>query len=181
MNIVLTGFMGSGKSVIGRKLAKRLNRKFIDTDDLIEKKTGLEIQQIFSSSGEPYFRQLETEVIKEVIKEDNLVIAVGGGAVLSEENMTNLEKNSMIINLQVKPETVFARIKRDKVVRPLLQTEDPLSRIKELLKQREPHYARCNFAFDVSALSVNQAVEKIIQFLKTRIEKNGNSSVYSLS
>ncbi|HCJ67308.1 MAG TPA: shikimate kinase [Elusimicrobia bacterium] len=166
MNIVLTGFMGSGKTVIGKELARKLKRKFVDTDGLIEKKSGLKIYQIFSSSGEPHFRRLESETIEKVTKEENLVIAVGGGAVLKDENMKNLEKNGIIINLKVKPEIVFARIKKDSVIRPLLQTADPLTRIKELLKQREPYYARCNFVFDVSELSVEETVEKIIQFLK---------------
>jgi len=166
MNIILTGFMASGKTVIGKELAQRLKRKFVDTDELIEKKTGLKIEQIFSTYGEPYFRQLESEVISEVVQEDNLVIALGGGAVLREENMKNLEKNGIIINLKVKPETVFERVKKDSTIRPLLQSEDPFKRIKELLKQRELHYARCNFALDVSELSVNEAVKKIITFLQ---------------
>lgn len=167
MNIVLTGFMASGKTVIGKELAKKLNRKFVDTDELIEKENKLKIYQIFSQFGEPYFRQLETEMIEKVTTEDNLVIAVGGGAVLKEKNMKNLEKNGIIINLKVKPETVFERVKKDKVIRPLLQTEDPFERIKELLKQREPYYMWCSFTLDVSELSVSEAVEKIIQFLKT--------------
>ncbi len=167
MNIVLTGFMASGKTVIGKELAGKLERKFVDTDELIEKKSGLKIHQIFSSFGEPHFRQLESEIIQTVTKEDNLVIAVGGGAVLREENMVNLEKNGIIINLKIKPETVFERVKKDNLIRPLLKTDDPFTRIKELLSQREPYYARCNFSLDVSELSVKEVVEKIIQFLKT--------------
>ncbi len=167
MNIVLTGFMGSGKTVIGKELARKLKRKYVDTDELIEKKSGLKIHRIFASSGEPYFRQLEQETIAEVTKEDNLVIAIGGGAVLKDENMKNLEKNGIIINLKVKPEVALARVQKDSVVRPLLQTTDPLARIKELLKHRESYYARCNFVLDVSELSVEESAEKIITFLKS--------------
>ena len=97
MNIILTGFMGTGKSIVSRKLVKRLGMSYLDTDELIEEREGIKISAIFQKKGEKYFRQLETQVIKEVASLDNYVISSGGGVVLREENMTALKKNGFII------------------------------------------------------------------------------------
>ncbi len=99
MNVVITGFMCSGKTSVGKKLAEKLNFDFLDTDDLIENKVGMRITEIFEKYGEPYFRELETQIIKEVSEKDKLVISTGGGVVLREENVNNLRKNGVIINL----------------------------------------------------------------------------------
>jgi len=166
MNIVLTGFMASGKTAVGKRLAKRLKMKFIDTDDLIEKYTRLKIHQIFSLYGEAHFRDLESKIICGVTKKNHQIIAVGGGAVIREGNRKNLSRNGLIINLKVKPNDVLKRVRENKTVRPLLKTKNRLRKINELLKEREPYYRECDFLIDTSDLSVGEIVNKITRLLR---------------
>jgi len=104
MNIVLTGFMGTGKSIVGEKLAQRLGMGYIDTDQIIEEREGCEISKIFKEKGEDYFRKIETEVVKEVSSFNNCVIATGGGVVLKEENIKALRRKGIIISLSANPD-----------------------------------------------------------------------------
>ena len=136
-NIVLTGFMGAGKSVVGRKLADRLGLKVIDTDDVIEEDSGMIISDIFQGHGEQHFRELEKDAVKKVSEFDGHIIITGGGVVINSENIENLRKNGVIIYLHASPEMLYHRVK-DQTHRPLLQVEDPLGKIKELLVIREP-------------------------------------------
>jgi len=168
MNVVITGFMCSGKTSIGKKLAEKLNFDFLDTDDLIENKVGMRITEIFEKYGEPYFRELETQIIKEVSEKDKLVISTGGGVVLREENVNNLRKNGVIINLVAKPETIYERLKKQPGIRPLLNKPNPLEEIKKLLECREIYYKNCDFRVETDNLSVEEIVEKILNFLKTK-------------
>ena len=168
MNVVITGFMCSGKTSVGKKLAEKLNFDFLDTDDLIENKVGMRITEIFEKYGEPYFRELETQIIKEVSEKDKLVISTGGGVVLREENVNNLRKNGVIINLVAKPETIYERLKKQPGIRPLLNKPNPLEEIKKLLECREIYYKNCDFRVETDNLSVEEIVEKILNFLKTK-------------
>lgn len=161
MNIILTGFMGTGKSIVSRKLAKRLGMSYLDTDELIEKREGIKISAIFQEKGEEYFRQLETQVIKEVASLDNHVISSGGGVVLREENMTALKKNGFIICLSASPEVILQRTANNRN-RPLLEVNDQKKRIKELLKIRKPFYDKADFTIDTSNLSSEEIVERIV-------------------
>lgn len=162
MNIVLIGFMGTGKSVIGKKLAQRLSMGYLDTDEIIEEREGGKIFQIFQQRGEEYFRKIETQVIEEVGQQDNYVIATGGGTVLKEENMAALRKNGLIICLSADPETLWRRTANYRQ-RPLLNCKDPRERIKHLLKERKPYYQRADFTIDTSNLSDEEVVERIIE------------------
>lgn len=164
-NIVLTGFMGAGKSSVGRKLVERLGMSVIDTDDLIERSAGMRIFEIFAKHGEPHFRELEKKAVAEASKLENRVIITGGGVVLKEENMKNLRRNGIIIYLHAKPEVIYSRIKHE-VHRPLLQVENPMKKIKELLEYRAPYYANNDFTVDTSELTVEQVVEEILKKLK---------------
>jgi shikimate kinase len=168
MNVVITGFMCSGKTSVGKKLAEKLNFDFLDTDDLIENKVGMRITEIFEKYGEPYFRELEAQIIKEVSEKDKLVISTGGGVVLREENVNNLRKNGVIINLVAKPETIYERLKKQPGIRPLLNKPNPLEEIKKLLEYRERYYKNCDFRVETDNLSVEEIVEKILNFLKTK-------------
>lgn len=150
MNIVLIGFMGTGKTVIGRILAKKLKMKFRDTDLLIEKKEGRSIAKIFSENGEEYFRKLEREVIKVVSRENNAVVSTGGGVVLSQGNMKQLRRNGVIVCLKSKPKVILERIKHQKGSRPLLNKPNPLKEIKSILKERAPYYMQADFVVDTS-------------------------------
>jgi shikimate kinase len=168
MNVVITGFMCSGKTSVGKRLAEKLNFDFLDTDDLIENKVGMRITEIFEKYGEPYFRELEAQIIKEVSEKDKLVISTGGGVVLREENVNNLRKNGVIINLVAKPETIYERLKKQPGIRPLLNKPNPLEEIKKLLEYRERYYKNCDFRVETDNLSVEEIVEKILNFLKTK-------------
>ena len=168
MNIILTGFMGSGKSSVGKKLARALNFGFIDTDAIIEKDVGMSITTIFKRKGEPYFREMESKAIALVSMLDNQVIATGGGVPLRETNMQELERNGMVVHLKVSPENVLKRIGHD-TSRPLLQTKDPLETARAILSKREKAYARCALSVDTDTHSVEEIVEKILQFYKEKI------------
>lgn len=159
-NIILLGFMGTGKTTVGKKLAEELRRDFLDIDELIEKESGISISEIFFNFGEEYFRQLEAEKAKEVSEYENMVIAAGGGIVLREENIKNLRKNGVLICLSASPEVIIARTKTEKN-RPLLNTPYPLETIAELLRFRAPLYARADIMIDTSDLTINEVVAKV--------------------
>ncbi|MBN2097070.1 MAG: shikimate kinase [Candidatus Omnitrophica bacterium] len=165
MNIVLVGFMGTGKTAVAKLLAKSLNMKYICTDEVIEDKERRSINEIFKKSGEVYFRRAEKEVIKKVAELDKFVIDCGGGVILDEENVQNLKTNGKIICLQAAAEVILERTKRNRE-RPLLNTKDPLAKIKELLEFRAPFYARADFFVDTNNLTVEQVVEEIKTKLK---------------
>ncbi|MDR1941745.1 MAG: shikimate kinase [Endomicrobium sp.] len=162
MNLVFTGFMGSGKSVVGRAVAAKLGRKFYDTDILVETSAALCINEIFEKYGEQVFRQMESRAIERVSAEKSAVISCGGGAVLNLKNVENLKKNSIMIRLYAKAETIFERIKND-ASRPLLKRADPLKEIKRLLNEREEFYARCDFSFDTSFLNAQAVADSILK------------------
>lgn len=166
MNIVLTGFMCTGKTSVGKKLSEDLKFEYIDTDELIEASTGLKITEIFSKYGEEYFRNIESEIVKKVSILDRRVIATGGGVVLRKENMQNLRKNGVIINLTAKPETIYERLKQQPGIRPLLNKPQPLQEIKKLLNYREEFYKDCDLRVETDTLSIEDVAKKILQYLK---------------
>lgn len=165
-NIVLIGFMGTGKSEVGKELAKMLGYKFIDTDELIEKREGIPVSEIFDKYGETYFRKIESEIIEEVSIMKDVVISTGGGAVIRSENRMNLKKNSITICLTASPEVIYERTK-DYDNRPLLKTGDPYMRIKELLKEREPYYSEADIKIDTTQLEAQKVVETIMKEMRT--------------
>ncbi len=167
MNIVLTGFMGTGKSKIGERLATELRMGYLDTDELIEKREKKSISAIFKKRGEEYFRRLETKVVKEVALLDNSVISTGGGAVLRGENMRMLKKNAFIVCLFASPEVILKRTKGDDN-RPLLGVNNQKKRIEKLLAIRKPYYEKADFSVDTSTLSSEEVVGKIVKSLEKK-------------
>ncbi|MDI6758010.1 MAG: shikimate kinase [Endomicrobiia bacterium] len=167
MNIVLTGFMGTGKTATGKILASRLKREFVDTDRLVERRSGKTILEIFASAGEKAFRDLENEVVSEVSLLENKVISTGGGVVLRRENIAILRKNAIIINLAASPEKIFERLKNTDD-RPLLKKPDVIGEIKKLLAEREPFYADCDFRLDTGDLNEVAAAERIMEYMASR-------------
>ena len=153
--------MGTGKSAVGRRLAARLGRRFFDTDVLIEQKAKTSIANIFSRKGEAYFRALERETINRICQEKIIVIATGGGAIVSEENATRLKESGTVVCLTATPETIFERV-RNNTDRPLLQGSDPLEKIRSLLAIRAEAYARADITIDTSTLDIERVVEAII-------------------
>lgn len=138
-NIVLVGFMGTGKSSTGRVLAERLGRELLDMDTIIETREGMGIPQLFATKGEPYFRQLERALVRELAARDNLVIAPGGGIVLNPDNVRDFAATGRVICLRATPAQVLARVGHE-THRPLLQSGDKLQKIQELLDRRKPLY-----------------------------------------
>jgi len=160
MNIVLVGFMGTGKTAAGKLLAKRLEMKYISTDEVIEDKERRSINDIFKNNGEQYFRRAEKEVVKKAAQLNKFIIDAGGGVVLDEENMQALKQNAKIICLSATPEVILERTKRYHH-RPLLKVENPKAKVEELLKIRAPFYARADYTIDTTNLSLEQVVEEI--------------------
>jgi len=153
--------MGTGKSEVGKHVAKQLGRKFIDTDDLIEREEGMPIAQIFSQKGEPYFRELEKQMVIRVCAEGNAVIATGGGTIMNEENANRLKASGTVICLTATPEIILKRVRRD-ATRPLLQGGEPLTKIQTLLAARAETYARADVTIDTSRLNVNEVVQAVL-------------------
>ncbi len=167
MNLVIIGFMGTGKSSIGKILAQKLNYEFIDTDQLIETERHQKITQIFLEEGEAFFRSLENKLAGELSGLDQKVIATGGGWVLNPENLQLSRVNGYIISLTAKPEIIYERIKHE-THRPLLASEDPLAKIKEIMSQRESLYRNGDLVMDISLGTPEQIAERIIKELTRR-------------
>lgn len=168
-NVVLIGFMGSGKTTTGIKLSYRFRRVVEDTDKLIEKKQGRSISDIFAAEGEEYFRKLETQLLRD-LKESRTekIISVGGGTPVREENRPLLKELGTVVYLRIRPETVYERLKED-TTRPLLQGEDPQSRIRTLLEARKEAYESCaDLIIDVDDKNTEQIVNMIEEYVKRR-------------
>ncbi len=140
MNIILSGFMGSGKTTVAKTLAKISGRTVIDIDDYIENKSGMTVAEIFEKYGENHFRTLEQQAVEDVSKMDNLVVATGGGTVLNHDNAKALKTNGVIVFLDVSVDTILRRLKND-TTRPLLQKPNKECAITELLMGRMPIYS----------------------------------------
>jgi shikimate kinase len=164
-NIVLTGFMGTGKTEVGRILSRKLGYALVDADTEIEKEQKITIAEIFKQYGEPRFREIESSVIKRLSELDRAVISTGGGAVLRQDNIVNLRRKGVIICLSASPETILKRTGSNND-RPLLQVEDPLKKIKELLEFRKPYYEKADIMIDTEGKSPNEAADEIIEKVK---------------
>ena len=164
-NIYLVGFMGTGKTTVGKILAKKLNREFVEMDEEIEKREGKKIVDIFRLFGEPYFRKVEKEILKEIASCSNLVVSCGGGVIVDEENLKILKETGIVICLKAKPSIIYERTKKTKE-RPLLNVPDPLKKIKELLARRAPFYAKADYFVNTSTLTPEEVSEEIIKILK---------------
>lgn len=154
--------MAVGKSAVGRTLARKLGRRFVDLDKIIEKSEGMKVKDIFSRKGESYFRRAEKQALTAVLFEGEQVIATGGGVVIDEENLRLLREKSFLVCLTAAPEVLLRRAAKSRQ-RPLLEGGDRAQRIGELLAQREKNYAQAHVAVDTSHLTVEQVVEKIIE------------------
>jgi len=168
MNIILIGFMGSGKTVVGQLLAKELGLDFLDTDELIEKSEGRKISEIFRVEGEEHFRDLETEVLKTLQDYDNFVLSTGGGMVLRQANVDIFKTIGPVILLWAAPETIFARVQKE-THRPLLQVADPLAEIKKRLELRLPFYnAAADWQVDTGQKDPGTIAKEIIIWLRSK-------------
>ncbi|MBU0571128.1 MAG: HD domain-containing protein [Candidatus Omnitrophica bacterium] len=161
-NIVLTGFMGTGKTVVSKALAKDLNMTYVSTDDLVEVASGRSIKDIFAEKGEAYFREKEKKVIQDVCEHIDQIIDAGGGAVLDPENMKCLKKNGIVVCLWADPEVILERTRKNNH-RPLLSVDDPKRKVQELLEERKASYEHADFHVDTTMGDITIVVDKVIK------------------
>ena len=165
-NVVLIGFMGTGKTSTGKLLASRLGYFFIDTDNKIEIDNKISINYMFAQYGEKFFRDKEAETIRKVAEYHSAVISTGGGVVLNEDNMIALRQNGIVITLTASVDVILERTGRRKNTRPLLKEEDRRQIIVDLLENRHELYQRADLILDTSELSPLQVTDEIIKFIR---------------
>ena len=161
-NLALTGFMGVGKSTMGRHLAASLKLKFVDTDELIEEREQKSIPEIFSLQGEDYFRNVERKLVLEMLDWDGRVISTGGGLVSFGDNMEQLKQSAFVVSLWASAETIYSRVKRQSH-RPLLQGEDPLETIRSLLASRKSAYQLADLMINTDTRPMRQVSQIIVR------------------
>lgn len=172
-NIFLIGLMGSGKTTIGRALSRKLRLKFFDSDQEIEAKTGVNVRTIFELEGEAGFRNREAAVISELTLQGGIVLATGGGAVLRDDNRQHLRTRGIVVYLRARPEDLFKRTRHDRD-RPLLQTGDPLAKLKTLLAERQALYEEtAHIVLDTG----EQGVPRLVATLERELEKLKGTSL----
>jgi shikimate kinase len=164
-NIFLVGLMGAGKTTVARQLARRLGKTFYDTDQEIERRTGVRVQVIFEIEGEPGFRAREAQVLESLAALEDVVLGTGGGVVLKPENRAVLKSRGFVIYLRAQPRDLYQRTRHDKS-RPLLATDDPLARLEELHRIRDPFYREvADLVVDTGRQSVGALVESLLKRL----------------
>ncbi len=164
-NIIITGFMGTGKTETGFKLSQKLNCHFVDIDLVVEEMENRKIVDIFLEKGEDYFRKLETSAIKKVLQKEGQVISTGGGALLKEENRTLLKEAGVLICLSASPEEIFRRVGSGEG-RPLLEGDDSLDKIRRILAERREIYNQVPYNILTDGKSSEEVVEEIVILLK---------------
>ena len=164
-NIVLVGFMGTGKTSVGQKLAVRLQMPMIDTDDIIVEDSGMDIPDIFARYGETHFRDLESAAVRKAANLENHVISTGGGVVLRESNLDMLKRSGVVFCLTATPEEIWRRVGSE-THRPLLQDPNPLDKIEQMLLERRPFYARADYEIPTTGLSIKAVTDTIVEIFQ---------------
>jgi shikimate kinase len=161
-NVALVGFMGAGKSTVGRELAAKLGKTFVETDLLVEEKAGMLVSEVFAQHGEQSFRDLESAVVRDVSRLRDCVIACGGGVVLREENVAALRVSAVMVYLETSPQCVLERLGPRSAVRPLLSGVEREQRVVELMAEREPIYiASADIVVSTDGLRVDQVTRNV--------------------
>jgi shikimate kinase len=167
LNVAIFGFMGVGKSSVGRLVAEAKSMEFVDLDDTIVADAGMDIPSIFKERGEKGFRKLEREATRRIAVRDGLVIACGGGAVLDEDNLEALRRNSKMILLTADPETILERVEADGNTRPLLSDDEKVEPIARLLGERMPRYREAaDKTVDTSGKTQAEVAREIIEYVR---------------
>jgi shikimate kinase len=164
-NLALIGFMGVGKSTIGQLVAGTLNFEFLDTDAWIEQTVGKPISRIFAEHGEAHFRACETALVEELTHRERLVIGTGGGLAAEPGHLASLKRHALVVCLWASPEVIWDRV-RHQTHRPLLQTEDPLGRIRQLLAEREPHYRQADILVNTEMRTAKEIVHQVVSHFR---------------
>jgi shikimate kinase len=159
-NIVLFGFMGTGKTCIGKSVAEKLGLKFVDMDDVVVERAGKSIPEIFAEDGEAHFRTIERQIVKDLAGEGGYVIATGGGVIKNPENVRDYSRSGLVICLSASPEVIFSRVEHD-TGRPLLNTDDKLATIRSLLAERQHLYDTIPNSIDTSDMSADEVAARI--------------------
>ncbi len=160
-NIALAGFMGVGKSSVGRLVAAEMQFEFVDTDEVIERRTGVKVSEIFAQHGEAAFRQFEMELVAEMTEWNGKVISTGGGLVVNPDNLASLKTHALVVCLWATPETIYQRTKHQ-THRPLLQAPDPLVKIRELLATREAAYRQADVLVNTEQRSIKEIAAHVL-------------------
>ncbi len=154
-NLALIGFMGTGKSCVGQVVAAQLRFQFVDTDELIQARTGRSIAEIFAQAGEPVFRELEKQIVEELGRSQRVVIATGGGLAANAANLASLKEHALVICLWAGPELIWERV-RTQTHRPLLHDPDPMGKIRQLLAARAPFYRQADVLISTEMRSIKE-------------------------
>ena len=170
-NLYLTGFMGTGKSSIGREVAKALGFRFIDSDRAIEKKEGMKISRIFADKGEDFFRQCERDFIESGHPNEGCVVACGGGLIIPDGMKKMVEDRGILVALFASVETVLARTSRNKS-RPLLNVDDPKERIRQLMAEREPIYRKIDLAVSTDGRSFGDVRDAVVRIYRSHARRS---------
>ena len=160
-NLALIGFMGSGKSTVGRLAAETMHFTFLDTDHVIEARAGKRISDIFAQDGEPAFREWERRVVEELTRRQRTVIATGGGLPTNEANLASLKTHALVVCLWASPEGIYERVKGHDH-RPLLNEPDPLAKIRELLAARERFYRQADVLVNTEMRSLREVAQHVV-------------------
>ncbi|MEK6845780.1 MAG: shikimate kinase, partial [Nanoarchaeota archaeon] len=163
-NIYIVGFMGTGKSSIGKQIARERKINFVDLDELIEQRENKSIPDIFREKGEPYFRSLEKKFLEEISRRDKQVVSCGGGIVIAPDNIRLMKETGVIVCLSSKPEAILERTRKFSQ-RPLLNVSDPLKKIRSLLAERQKFYDQADIFVDTSEISVKQSAAHVLNSL----------------
>ena len=165
-NIFLVGMMGAGKTTVGRALATRMKREFVDTDRLLVDRTGVAVATVFEIEGEEGFRRRESAILREVCEQDERVVATGGGIVLAEENLQVMRESGTVVYLRARLESLWERTRHDSS-RPLLKTANPRGTLAELLAIREPLYREAaHVIVDTGSQSASSLANKVVSALR---------------
>ena len=173
-NIILTGFMGTGKTEASKILAERLKKQRLCLDDMIEWKVGKPISEIFEQNGETYFRRIESEMVSSVSKDRDVIIDAGGGAIINEQNYRRLKEHGVIFCLSASVDTILERTKHYRH-RPLLNAPDPKEKVEKLLARREKFYKKADYTIDTTALTSEETADKILEYMKRDVSKGDAS------
>lgn len=163
-NIMLVGFMGTGKSTVGRIVAERLHKTFVDMDHTIEERTGKKISEIFAQEGEAHFRALERALVQELAGQENLVVATGGGVVLNPQNIEDFSKTGHVICLRASHETILRRVLKSSH-RPLLEEGDKRQKIIDLMNARQPLYDTIPLSVNTACLSAREVADDVCRLV----------------
>ena len=166
VNLALIGFMGAGKTSVGRLVAEQLHFEYLDTDELIVSRTGRSITEIFKTDGEPAFRALEQQVVNELTGRERTVICTGGGLPTNPQNLASLKTHALVVCLWASPEKIWERVK-NQTHRPLLHDPDPQKKIRELLAARERFYKQADVLLNTDIRSAREVAQQVVHQFRT--------------